>query len=62
MSATPVDSQRFTLCVLPIGAQRQRFLAVPKEIDILTEKLKKLMAEEFNARKTYEDYLSNITD
>ena len=33
-----------------------------KEIDKLTEKQKKLMTEEFTARKKYEDYLSNISD
>ena len=31
-----------------------------KEIDALTAKQKKLMDEEFKARKKYEDYLSNI--
>jgi K+/H+ antiporter YhaU regulatory subunit KhtT len=33
-----------------------------KEIDKLTEKQKKLMTEEFTARKTFEDYLANLTD
>ncbi|HEV3384287.1 MAG TPA: DUF4139 domain-containing protein [Gemmata sp.] len=33
-----------------------------KEIDSLTEKQKKMMAEEFIARKKYEDYLGNISD
>jgi hypothetical protein len=33
-----------------------------KEIDVLTEKQKKLMDDEFKARKKYEDYLANISD
>ena len=33
-----------------------------KEIDALTAKQKKLMGEEFAARKKYDDYLVNITD
>ncbi len=33
-----------------------------KEIDSLTEKQKKLMTDEFAARKKYEDYLTNISD
>jgi hypothetical protein len=33
-----------------------------KEIDALTAKQKKLMGEEFAAKKKYEDYLSNIND
>jgi hypothetical protein len=33
-----------------------------KEIDLLTAKQKKLMDEEFKARKKYDDYLANISD
>ena len=33
-----------------------------KEIDALTDKQKKLMGDEFAARKKYEDYLANISD
>jgi hypothetical protein len=33
-----------------------------KEIDALTTKQKKLMSDEFTARKKYEDYLANISD
>jgi predicted nucleic acid-binding Zn-ribbon protein len=33
-----------------------------KEIDGLTTKQKKLMGEEFAARKRFEDYLANISD
>src|SRR5262249_34205051 len=33
-----------------------------KEIDTLTAKLKKLMGDEFTARKKYEDFLANISD
>ncbi len=32
-----------------------------KEIDTLTDKQKKLMADEFKARKAYEDYLGNLS-
>jgi len=33
-----------------------------KEIDALTAKQKKLMGDEFAAKKKYEDYLSNISE
>jgi hypothetical protein len=33
-----------------------------KEIDVLTAKQKKIMGEEFAARKKFEDYLANISD
>ena len=33
-----------------------------KEIDALTAKQKKLMADEFEARKKYDDFLANISD
>ena len=33
-----------------------------KEIDALTTKQKKLMTDEFTARKKYDDYLANISD
>jgi K+/H+ antiporter YhaU regulatory subunit KhtT len=33
-----------------------------KEIDALTTRQKKLMDDEFAARKKYEDYLANISD
>jgi septal ring factor EnvC (AmiA/AmiB activator) len=33
-----------------------------KEIDRLTDQQKKLMADEFSARKKYEDYLANISE
>ncbi len=33
-----------------------------KEIDALTDKQKKLMGEEFKARKAYDDYLGNLSD
>ena len=35
-------------------------MKVTQEIDALTTKQKKLMDDEFKARKKYEDYLSNI--
>jgi len=31
-------------------------------MDALTDKQKKLMADEFKARKAYEDYLGNLSD
>ena len=33
-----------------------------KEIDALTAKQKKLMADEFAAKKAYEDFLANLSD
>ena len=36
--------------------------AQEKEIDALTAKQKKLMTDEFAARKKYEEYLANITE
>ena len=33
-----------------------------KEIDALTAKQKKLMTDEFESRKKYDDYLANISD
>jgi hypothetical protein len=33
-----------------------------KEIDGLTAKQKKLMADEFAARKAFDDYLAGLTD
>jgi K+/H+ antiporter YhaU regulatory subunit KhtT len=33
-----------------------------KEIDALTAKQKKLMGDEFQARKKYDDFLANISD
>ena len=33
-----------------------------KEIDALTAKQKKLMADEFAARKKYDDFLANLSD
>jgi len=40
----------------------KKLSAQEKEIDGLTAKQKKLMTDEFAARKKYEDYLSNISD
>ena len=39
-----------------------KFSEQEKEIDALTAQQKKLMADEFAARKKYEDYLANISD
>jgi hypothetical protein len=33
-----------------------------KELDALTDKQKKLMGDEFQAKKSYEDYLGGLSD
>ena len=40
----------------------KKLAAQEKEIDKLTEQQKKLMDDEFKARKKYDDYLANISD
>ena len=44
------------------GEYLKKLSAQEKEMDALTVKQKKLMAEEFKARKAYEDYLGNLSD
>jgi hypothetical protein len=52
---TPKDAEVY-------GTYLKKLSDQEKEIDTLTAKQKKLMAEEFSARKKYEDYLANISD
>jgi hypothetical protein len=52
---TPKDAEVY-------GTYLKKLSDQEKEIDTLTTKQKKLMAEEFSARKKYEDYLANISD
>ena len=44
------------------GEYLKKLSAQEKEMDALTVKQKKLMVEEFKARKAYEDYLGNLSD
>ena len=52
---TPKDADVYATYLKKLSDQE-------KEIDGLTAKQKKLMDDEFSARKKYEDYLSNISD
>jgi hypothetical protein len=40
----------------------KKFSDQGKEIDFLTSKQKKLMTDEFAARKKYDDFLADISD
>lgn len=52
---TPKEAEVYTTYLKKLSDQE-------KEIDSLTEKQKKMMGEEFNARKKYEDFLGIISD
>jgi hypothetical protein len=52
---TPSDAEVYKVYLKKLSEQE-------KEIDRLTESQKKLMADEFKAKKSYEDYLANIGD
>jgi hypothetical protein len=52
---TPKEAEVYTTYLKKLADQE-------KEIDALTAKQKKLMNDEFQAKKNYEDYLSNISD
>ena len=52
---TPKDAEVYAVYLKKLSDQE-------KEIDALTAKQKKLMADEFAAKKKYEDYLANISD
>jgi hypothetical protein len=52
---TPKDAEVYQTYLKKLSDQE-------KEIDALTARQKKLMTDEFAARKKYEDYLANITD
>jgi hypothetical protein len=55
LSQTPKEAEVYTQYLKKLSDQE-------KEIDTLTTKQKKLMGEEFAARKKFEDYLANISD
>jgi hypothetical protein len=52
---TPKEAEVYTTYLKKLSDQE-------KEIDALTAKQKKLMGEEFAARKKFEDYLANLSD
>ena len=52
---TPKDAEVYDTYLKKLSAQE-------KEIDSLTAKQKKLMADEFAAKKAFENYLSTLTD
>jgi hypothetical protein len=52
---TPKDAEVYATYLKKLSDQE-------KEIDALTARQKKLMTDEFAARKKYEDYLANISD
>jgi hypothetical protein len=52
---TPKEAEVYDTYLKKLSAQE-------KEIDTLTDKQKKHVADEFKARKKYEDYLANISD
>jgi hypothetical protein len=52
---TPKDAEVYQTYLKKLSDQE-------KEIDVLTARQKKLMTDEFAARKKYEDYLANISD
>ena len=52
---TPKEAEVYDTYLKKLAAQE-------KEIDKLTEQQKKLMDDEFKARKKYDDYLANISD
>jgi len=52
---TPKEAEVYTDYLKKLSAQE-------KEMDALTAQQKKLMADEFKARKAYEDYLGNLSD
>lgn len=52
---TPRDAEVYNVYLKKLSDQE-------KEIDALTERQKKLMDQEFQARKRYDDFLANISD
>ena len=67
LSASPKADIRKNLANTPkeaevYGVYLKKLSEQEKEIDTLTAKQKKLMTDEFTARKKYEDYLANISD
>jgi hypothetical protein len=55
LANTPKEAEVYTVYLKKLSEQE-------KEIDGLTAKQKKLMAEEFAAKKAFEDYLANLND
>jgi hypothetical protein len=55
LASTPREAEVYQVYLKKLSDQE-------KEIDALTAKQKKLMADEFAAKKTFEDYLANLTD
>jgi hypothetical protein len=52
---TPKEAEVYAIYLKKLSDQE-------KEIDKLTERQKKLMTEEYNARKSFEEYLANLSD
>ena len=52
---TPEKAEVYTKYLAKLSDQE-------KELDALTDKQKKLMTDEFTARKSYEDYLGALND
>jgi hypothetical protein len=55
LATTPKEAEVYQTYLKKLSDQE-------KEIDALTARQKKLMADEFAAKKKYEDYLANLTD
>jgi hypothetical protein len=55
LANTPKEAEVYTVYLKKLSDQE-------KEIDNLTAKQKKLMSDEFTAKKAWEDYLANLTD
>jgi hypothetical protein len=55
LASTPREADVYQVYLKKLSDQE-------KEIDALTARQKKLMADEFAAKKAYEDYLANLTD
>jgi len=55
LANTPKEAEVYTVYLKKLSDQE-------KEIDVLTAKQKKGMTDEFAAKKTFEDYLANLTD
>jgi hypothetical protein len=55
LANTPKEAEVYTVYLKKLSDQE-------KEIDVLTAKQKKGMTDEFAAKKTFEDYLANLTE
>ena len=55
LANTPKEAEVYTVYLKKLSDQE-------KEIDGLTAKQKKTMGDEFAAKKSYEDYLANLTE